>query len=253
MAFYYETTSNTFKLNDVWYQWNDITTTTTLISNEYINKMWGKWIYNTTTGSTLTYQVQAPIWRDWNQRWEVNERRTAEQEAEHQAYLDRLQEQREAESRRRHAEMLRVEGANARAKELLEMVLTPEEREMYERTGEIHVRGQDGHLYVIDTSHGTVHGNIRRTDEHGCRLGTVCVQPSMRDDNGKAIPLADGWVGQYLGLKLNTEEFLRPGNWSWRKPCQVPDVPILGQPEAERVAQRLREIGMPNLAARQLA
>jgi hypothetical protein len=52
-------------------------------------------------------------------------------------------------------------------------------------------------------------------DEHGCVLGRVCVAPGMYDGDADAyLPLADGWVGQYLALKFNEEALRATGNWS---------------------------------------
>ena len=66
----------------------------------------------------------------------------------------------------------------------------------------------------------TVHGNVVRTDEHGCLLGRACVAPSMYGDGG-ALPTADGWVGQYLGLKFDAEQFLSHANWSGVRTCRL--------------------------------
>lgn len=91
------------------------------------------------------------------------------------------------------------------------------------------VRGSEGGLYEIDISQGRgVHGNIVEIDEHGCRLGTICVAPRMYLEDG-VMPLSDGYIGQYLAIKHKEGEFRETGNWSYRRECQQPNVPILGE------------------------
>jgi hypothetical protein len=40
-------------------------------------------------------------------------------------------------------------------------------------------------------------------------------------DGYEVLPTADGWVGQYLGLKFDAETFLSHANWSGVRRCQV--------------------------------
>lgn len=152
--------------------------------------------------------------------------------AQEAAELRQLHREREntrlAEFRRR--EQLTEEDrliAHSRALELLRMVLSPEQRRQMESEEQFEIRGSAGGLYLIRTAHG-VHGNIMKIDEHGCRLGSVCVAPSMRDEEGFVLPIPDGWVGQVLGLRYHETEFLSHGNWSRRRECQHQGVPILG-------------------------
>ena len=92
------------------------------------------------------------------------------------------------------------------------------------------MRGSDGGLFVIELR--GVHGNIREVDEHGCVLGRVCVAPGMYDhEYGVALPTPDGWVGQYLAIKADEQSLRRTGNWSGRRACQHPDVPMLRRGE----------------------
>jgi hypothetical protein len=178
------------------------------------------WYTNATTASTTTI---TGTWDNWL-RWHEPVMRTAEEE---QQRADQRQRQREEASRHRLAEQARLEGAQDRALELLELILTPEEREWRDRhDGDILVRGSDGGMYEI--SQTSVHGNVRQIDEHGCVLGRVCVAPQMFDFEARLhIPLADGWIGQYLAIKHNEAEFRARGNWSFRRECAQPDVPIL--------------------------
>lgn len=223
---------------------------------------WGTWNtqydinYNiTTTGNaatiaqeikyyTHTYTIQRNMWEEWidDPHHRIPERAFTprETEEERQARQDAAQARMEEASRRRLAETERMVLAESRAIELLKMILTPEELLMMEGDGKIHVRGSEGGLFILDTQYqgGAVHGNITQVDEHGCVLGRLCVQPDMYDSEtlGRpvAMPLADGWVGQYLYIKHNEEALKATANWYARRACQQPNVPILGQ---QRVAQ----------------
>lgn len=178
------------------------------------------WTTNLTTATTTTFST---TWDRWSQ-WHEPIMRTAEEE---QRLADARQQRQEEASRRRLAEQVRMEGAQDRALQLLELILTPEEREWRDRhDGDIMVRGSDGGMYEI--SQTSVHGNVRQVDEHGCVLGRVCVAPSMYDrDAGMHLPLADGWIGQYLAIKHSEAEFRERGNWSGVRGCAQPNVPIL--------------------------
>lgn len=211
----------------VWRGWNSTTTGTTTVSLN-TQPIWDRWL---TTGATTTGNMTWQRWQDLDHyAWQQPVRTPVETEEERQARLDRYQAQREEESRRRLAETARLEGAQERGMELLLSILTAEERVWHDQHDEIMVRGSDGGMYVIGKN--GVHGNIREVDEHGCVLGRICVQPGMVDrDAGLAIPLADGWVGQYLAIKTHEQDVRQIGNWSSRRECQQPGIPIL-----ERVA-----------------
>lgn len=167
--------------------------------------------------------VRGAVWDGWVT---IHEKvmRTAEQE---QALADQRQRQREERSRLLLAAQVRMEGAQERALELLEMILTAEEKVWRDQhPDEILVRGSDGGMFLI--SQYGVHGNISEVDEHGCVLGRICVAPAMYDRQADApLPLADGWVGQYLAIKHSEAEVRARGNWSSRRDCQQPNVPIL--------------------------
>jgi hypothetical protein len=102
------------------------------------------------------------------------------------------------------------------------MIMSEEERAERLEHGKIAIKGSDGHFYWLETDRQTVHGNIVRTDKHGCHLGRACVAPRMSGRGEGVMPLPDGWVGQYLGLKFDTEAFLSLANWSSVRPCTRP-------------------------------
>jgi hypothetical protein len=193
-------------------------TASTWTSTSTDAQIWQRWVTTGTTSTTLTWQQ--PIWDNWLRE----ERVYQEQRALTQQQADELQARREARSREAlAAEQARMENrvvAHARALDLLDELLTEDEREVRDAQQRVAVRGSDGHLYWLEMHRETVHGNIVRTDEHGCQLGRACVAPQMRDGYD-VLPTADGWVGQYLGLKYDAATFLSHANWSGVRPCRV--------------------------------
>ena len=194
-------------------------TASTWTSTAANTQIWNQWITTgNTTSATITWQE--PIWDNWLR----DERIYQERRALTQQQADELQTRREARSREAlAAEQARMENrvvAHARALDLLDELLTEDERKVRDSQQRVGVRGSDGHLYWLEMHRDTVHGNIVRTDEHGCMLGRACVAPRMRDGY-EVLPTADGWVGQYLGLKCDAATFLSHANWSGVRPCRV--------------------------------
>lgn len=187
--------------NDTWMQWTTASTTA--------SATWNQWI-TAGTSTTVTMTGQNVVWHNWQAEQQTNDELQARREQQSRERLAREQ-QRRADR----------EAASARALALLTDLLTDQERAALEEFARIEVEGTDGNLYRVETHRQTVHGNIVRVDEHGCVLGRACVAPSMwSDGEAGALPTADGWVGQYLGLKFDTEEFLSHANWSSRRECQ---------------------------------
>lgn len=224
-------------------------------------QVWHRWrderlqvTYEEDTGGYIRAYTDEAVYRAHNQgvydRWHViaeNDRLTAEEMEAREARraaraeeerLERIRQQeeyqrrREEQSRRELAQAQKREGAQKRALELLKMILTPEEKLIWENTGNIAVRGSDGGLYEIDTGYGGVHGNVYEVDGHGCRLASLCAAPDMMDVDPElgrmSLPLADGWVGQYLTLKHNEREFTARANYGQRRECRHPGIPVLG-------------------------
>lgn len=221
---------------------------------------WNGWVVGNTTTGTSTYITDEQLVRfegtgiTWDQqfrvnadgwagecqkvvfdRWQVMHEREVPSPEELQRRADEAQRYREQESRRRlerEQRAAKIEEdrilAQIKGLELLHMLLTDEQRAQYDLNGVIPVVGSLGGRYEIETLYGGVHGNISMVDEHGCRLGRVCVAPAMRVAGGP-LPMADGWVGQLMAIKTDEQTFRDRGNWSSRQHCQHPDVPILGQ------------------------
>lgn len=190
--------------NDTWMQWTTASTTA--------SATWNQWI-TAGTSTTVTMTGQNVVWHNWQEapgrRRETND--------ELQALRERQSRERLAREQQRRADR---EAAKARATELLHDLLTEAEQATLRESARVEIEGTDGNLYRLETHRETVHGNIVRVDEHGCILGRACVAPRMYDDGG-ALPTADGWVGQYLGLKFDTQEFLSHANWSGVRACQM--------------------------------
>lgn len=213
---------------DIWQSWHATVTTATTTTGTNID--WFNSNYTWTTGARITYNpVQQEVWKQWDQIY-TRERET---EAQAEARLFAEQERRDQHQRwveeasaRRLAEQARIAGSHERGLQVLDMILTAEERMYRLEHQELMVRGSDGGMFVIEER--GVHGNVRETDEHGCLLGRICVAPRMFDhEAGLALPLADGWVGQYLAIKHQEAVFRTTGNWSGVRDCQHPDVRLL--------------------------
>lgn len=184
------------------------------VNNTFVNdRVWHTWRDDAYDTVEVTWQNEI-----WN-RWEHDEATRADLQ-QRQDELQALREQRSREQLA--AEQLRMENrqvAHTRARELLDLVVADEDR--VPGLDLLQVVGSDGNLYRIEMHRPTVHGNIVQVDGHGCILGRACVAPSMHGDTG-VLPTADGWVGQYLGLKFDAAQFLSHANWSGRRPCRVP-------------------------------
>jgi hypothetical protein len=171
---------------------------------------WTQWVANTATATTISYE-QATAWEQWRVADYVDRRTRGWLTAEEQDALQREREEQNRERLRRQQELReRMAEARVKAVALLEEVVDPVD---WVLDNLIQVEASDGNVYRIELHRQTVHGNIVRIDEHGCVLGRACVAPGMYDGI-KPLPTEDGWVGQYLGLKFDAEEFLSHANWS---------------------------------------
>jgi hypothetical protein len=203
-----------------WIQNPSFTTSTTMSTTA--NHVWTQWTnVGYTTGAltyggiTSSYHWQDEVWGQW-----VDDERTEEERRQER---DELQARREQQSRERLArqqeQMANQAAARERSLELLDAVVDAEDR-VPGLDLLLQLRGSDGDLYRIEMHRETVHGNIVRVDEHGCMLGRACVAPRMHAAGEGALPMPDGWVGQYLGLKFDAAEFLSHANWSQVAACR---------------------------------
>jgi len=220
---------------------SSLTINTTGWTNVTRDEIWNSWTINTGGHDYRWTDEQAVVWDRWNTAMrQVGEAarqavlptqealRVLEREVLRQR--DVMQRQREEASRQRLAEAQarqeRADAAHDRALDLLRMLFTPEQLEQYEREFAVTVRGSDGGLYELRCD-GGVHGNISEVDEHGCRLANLCVSSAMYDEEHGALPTPDGWVGQLLAIRHNEGSLRRNANFSMRRECRHPEVPVL--------------------------
>jgi hypothetical protein len=209
---------------NVWQQWYTTGTTTTYASN-----VWQQWqVAAGSMGQAIRPMTQAmqrvgeamraPLPRSARTQARVeDEEQRYQQQARVRVQEEEFQRYRQEASRRRLAEAERIKGAQQRALALLDSLLSPAQREHNAQHAQIPVTGSAGGLYLIET--GTfVHGNVVETDAHGCRLRRLCAAPAMYQGN-KALPDADGWVGQLLALQADEPGYLAVANPSHLQQC----------------------------------
>lgn len=216
-------------INDiVWNTWTTGTASTTVTYDLQADRTWYQW--NTTASTTTGFYVNDEAWVRWNQMEPINFGallRPPQYTVEDLAQMERERASRAALRAAQEAEYVekRVMAAS-RALELLDMILTPDQRQERKQHQRITIQAPSGRRYEVETHRASVHGNIVEIDAHGCRLRRGCVAPGMYGDDG-ALPTADGWVGQVLALRHNEAELLVKTNWSNVQQCRQPDVPIL--------------------------
>lgn len=185
-----------------WSVWtNNAATSTTTSINDLI---WSQWSNNiTATSSSLTTGTSTSIlWAAWNQKVATlqNYYRAPQPETQEQIAA---RAQRDADWKRQQAaDRAAREVVEKRAEAMLMSVLTPEQRAELLRDGHFHCRSKVGNRYRI--KRGT-HGNVKRVNEHGKEIESLCVQPS-------GIPVADCMVAQKLHIEFNEDEFRKTAN-----------------------------------------
>lgn len=132
------------------------------------------------------------------------------------ASVFRLPETPEAPVRRRRAVV--AGSPDARARELLVSLLSPQQRESYERNEQFDVVGSLGNLYRI--RRGSM-GNIDWLTPDGKVQGTLCAHPSMRE---AYLPLPDVAAAQLLALTTDEAAFVRLANVHWGRRPPVPQI-----------------------------
>lgn len=199
-----------------WNTW--VSTGSTTVNYTLQDPIWNQW---TATGSTNAIYNQGPVWNQWNvvaERAQDMARAMEVQQARIQAMREQVSRDRLIQQRARELDAKKRAEAEERAEELLPLVLTVEEMAQYEQEGQVWIRGSAGGYYVVMMER-TVHGNVYTSDEHGCRLMSLCAAPQMYDGNA-SLPLMDGWVGQILAIKNQEEHYLERANPGFRHPCR---------------------------------
>lgn len=207
-------TSATTTGGDLWTTWASDATSTSTTANSWA--MWnGLYVPTSSTSATADSVLRAhhraytTIWNNWNapqvavhtsprSEQAITERMLAE-DRERMQERERLQ----AEARRA-GELARAERAKAEevARELLDSVLTPEQREMRDRLKRFRVVAQDGEVYEIET-HRQMHNVFRLRGEQ--RVEELCLYHP-------AVPLSDNALAQKLMLETDVAAFRKTAN-----------------------------------------
>lgn len=126
--------------------------------------------------------------------------------AEEESLRRRREARREGERQRREVE--------ARATELLRLVLAPDERALFDETGTVRVTGSDGRTYEVGP--GTV-GNVVVLDDRDLPVERWCAHPELALPGGGWLPTRDAHVGQVLALRHDAPGFIARANLQWRR------------------------------------
>jgi hypothetical protein len=181
---------------DTWYSW-----TTTASTVEYT---WKAWVVDATSCSDAT-----TVWTTWNTSTASGsyvvsadgyvDKRTAEQKAADEARWAAEREQ--VRVRAAEAEVVR-KAARAKARKLLESLLTEAQRESLAKRKFFEVVAQSGRRYRI--KEGT-HGNVVELNDDGKEVMRWCGQPG-------GVPDYDANAAQMLQLRFAEAEFRRLSN-----------------------------------------
>jgi uncharacterized membrane protein len=169
---------------------------------------WTSWNYAYTTAGTTT--AGSTTWITWNGQYQqdVAAQLTEAQLAEREILRQRMEEarQRNYETMRREQEeeTRRATAARERAEELLNEMLSDEQRQTRDQHNWFAVRGSaSGRIYRIGAG---VVNNVSRLSEDGTvRDQVLCAHPPD-------IPDADAHLAQMLLLVTNEPEFVRIAN-----------------------------------------
>lgn len=104
------------------------------------------------------------------------------------------------------------DAAQARAEATLLSLLSPAERERYSEIGAFHVQGSAGGRYSV---HRGYMQNVYDLDQDGRRRSRLCAHPAMRDEERRALPVADAMIAQLLMLRYDEPGFLSIANRDW--------------------------------------
>lgn len=170
--------------------------------------IWQAWVNNTYSAATITTgSASSIIWQSW-----VEYDDTIGQEARRAHRV--VSEEERARWRARELELeaqaaqLRAKriAADARAEELLKLVLNPQQRDELARNNRFHVR-VGARRYRVDRGQ---HGNVKLLDDQDRVLESYCIQPKG------GLPDADAMAAQVLLLETDEATFLRVANVSDR-------------------------------------
>lgn len=190
---YVTTTANSWNTADpVWRIWTDGT-----VTGNTTTDVWPMWCDS--TNFTTTCDVTTGAWNYWVA---VNEQAhlTKEQQAERQAQAERARLE-AAERAKVQAEQQRL--SEERAEALLKSVLSPEQREAYEREAAFFVQSQSGKRFKVEKKWS---GNLTEYSDDGRPINRYCVHPQWK------IPDQDNMALQKIMLECDEASLLQTAN-----------------------------------------
>jgi hypothetical protein len=171
---------------------------------------WQSWNYTYMTNGVMTTSGGNTTWITWNGQYQqdvlqpLTEEQLAERERLRVRYEEVRQQNYEVMRREQEETTRRAQAARARATELLNEMLSDEQRQTREEHGWFAVRGSEsGRVYRIC---GGIVNNVYRLSEDGTvRDQVLCAHPPD-------IPDEDCHLAQMLLLVTNEPEFVRIAN-----------------------------------------
>ena len=174
---------------------------------------WTEWVEQSISTSVTSATNATVSWSAWNGYFA----RVIQHEYEPARLLAppetpearRAREEREVRARAEHQERLRQAEARTalakgRATRLLESMLTPAQRRQLAEKNYVECRSQSGRRYRI---HRYTHGNLKRLDDRGREVESLCVQPD-------GVPTEDAMLAQLLMLQSDEDGLRRTANIS---------------------------------------
>lgn len=177
--------------NGIWTGWCDSTATTTTYS---LDNTWQIW----TTDSTSATTGNSIIWQTWTSTG-INHDVSPEAIA---AADERYRRQRAEHALRAREAEERRKAATAKARVLLESVLSARQKEQLQAEKFFDMVSATGKRYRI---HYGTHGNVRLLSGDGKETMRFCAQP-----NG--VPIEDAMAAQKLMLETDETAFLNVAN-----------------------------------------
>jgi len=190
---------------------DDYTTSgiTTAATNAWTS---AEWIQSEHT-NRVSERIRQQAWPQIQRQAETEEQRLAREEREVKAAAER--EKRLAAQRQKEAAKRRFqEEGKMRARNLLNSMLSPEQREELEADNRFHLRVIDGksgaeRVYRIDQGY---QGNVKLLGPDGRPIKSYCIHAKTTDDEGNRLPNEDHMLAQKLLLQTDEERFLRVAN-----------------------------------------
>lgn len=176
--------------------------------------IWCRWTSNSTT--SVEHYTPNTVWRIWQSSEAARSGQVVYETDLAPETPEQAQQRVEDARRREEAARLAMEqarrereAAEAKARELLTGLLSPEQVEEYGRSRAFHVVGSDGVRYRVKKGWA---GNVEELDQEGRAVARLCIHPQV------IVPEEDNLAAQKLLLEADAGEFRRIAN---RTPLRV--------------------------------